>query len=334
MRHEWGRAPEAGKWQRAVPVWFMAVLVIAVASGIAVWLARQTFVCTPLQQFYLLAYAQSAVASSLGIRTGRVSRAPDGEPQRRPAFLRCGCLAGGFARFRCTECGLDRLVAFSCQGRGFCPRCGGRRMAERSAHLVDHVFPDVPVRQWVLSLPHRLRYLLAWDHELCRAVTGVALQTVLGFLRRRARRDGVPDGRSGAVAIVQHFGGALNLNVHLHALVLDGVFVLDEGVQFHPVRRLTREDMAAVVALIARRVERQLERRGLAGGAESGPPDLWSEEAPVLAAAAAASVESRVALGPPAGARVRRCGDPPGWRQQLWGGVTRTSTGSISTRGW
>ena len=29
-------------------------------------------------------------------------------------FLRCGCLAGGFARFRCAACGLDRLVAFSC----------------------------------------------------------------------------------------------------------------------------------------------------------------------------------------------------------------------------
>jgi hypothetical protein len=186
-------------------------------------------------------------------------------------------------------------------------------MAERSAYLIDHVFPDVPVRQWVLSLPHRLRYRLAWDHELCRAVTGVALRTVLGFLRRRARRDGVPDGRSGAVAIVQRFGGALNLNVHLHPLVLDGVFVLDEGiVQFRPARRLTREDVGAVVALIARRVERLLERRGLAGGAESsGPPDLWSEEAPVLAAVAAASVDGRVALGPRAGARVRRCGDPP-----------------------
>jgi hypothetical protein len=56
-------------------------------------------------------------------------------------FLRCGWLAGGFARFRCAACGQDRLVAFSCKGRGFCPRCGGRRMAERSAHLVDHVFP-------------------------------------------------------------------------------------------------------------------------------------------------------------------------------------------------
>jgi len=228
-------------------------------------------------------------------------------------FLRCGCLAAGFARFRCAACGLDRLVAFSCKGCGFCPRCGGRRMAERAAHLIDHVFPDVPVRQWVLSLPHRLRYLLAWDHDLCRAVSGAAVRAVLGFLRRRAGRDGVDDGRSGAVVVVQRFGGALNLNIHLHALVLDGVFTNDGGiVRFHPVRRLTRDDVAEVVALVARRVTRLVERRGLAGRAEDGEAsDPWSDEAPVLAAVAAASVEGRVALGPRAGARVRRCGDPP-----------------------
>jgi len=49
-------------------------------------------------------------------------------------FLRCGWLAGGFARLHCGACGLDRLVAFSCKGRGCCPSCGGRRMAERAAH--------------------------------------------------------------------------------------------------------------------------------------------------------------------------------------------------------
>ncbi len=71
-------------------------------------------------------------------------------------FLRCGSLGGGFARFRCAACGFDRLVPFSCKGRAFCPSCAGRRMVERAAHLVDHVFPRVPVRQWVLSLPPRL----------------------------------------------------------------------------------------------------------------------------------------------------------------------------------
>jgi hypothetical protein len=64
------------------------------------------------------------------------------------AFLRCGWPAGGFARFRCTRCRQDRLVAFWCKGRGFCPSCGGRRRTERAAHLVDHVWPEVPVRKW------------------------------------------------------------------------------------------------------------------------------------------------------------------------------------------
>ena len=121
-------------------------------------------------------------------------------------FLRCGWLGGGFARFRCA-CGFERLAPFSCKGRGFCPSCCGRRMTERAAHLVDEVFPDVPVRQWVLSLPMRLRYRLAWDHDLCRAVMGRALRAILGFLRRRARDAGIADGRSGAVAIVQRSAG-------------------------------------------------------------------------------------------------------------------------------
>jgi len=91
------------------------------------------------------------------------------------------------------------------------------------------------------------------------------------------------------------------------------VFAVDGNVvAFHPVRRLTREDVAGVMALIARRVEHLLERRELAGGSESsGAPDLWSEEAPAFAAVAAASVHGRAALGPRAGARVGQCGDPP-----------------------
>jgi len=56
--------------------------------------------------------------------------------------------------------------------------------------------PRVPVRQWVLSLPYRLRYLLAWDHHLCRAVLGVYIRVLLDFYRRLARRCGVPDGHT------------------------------------------------------------------------------------------------------------------------------------------
>jgi hypothetical protein len=85
-------------------------------------------------------------------------------------------------------------------------------MTERAAHLVEYVFPDVPVRQWVLTLPPRVRYVLAWDHALCRAVVAIYMRAVLGWLRQRARARGVRDGRGGAVVIVQRFGSALNLN--------------------------------------------------------------------------------------------------------------------------
>jgi len=77
------------------------------------------------------------------------------------AFLACGILAHGFLRLRCNGCKEEKLVAFSCKRRGICPSCGTRRMAEAAAHLVDHVIPKVPVRQWVLSFPIPLRSLFA-----------------------------------------------------------------------------------------------------------------------------------------------------------------------------
>ena len=187
-------------------------------------------------------------------------------------------------------------------------------MTERAAHLLDHVFPDVPVRQWVLSLPYRLRYQLAWDQDPCRAVVGVFLRALLGYLRARARDGGDADGRGGAVAVIQRFGGALNLNLHIHALVLDGVFAKDGSgvVRFHPGPRLTALDVDEVLATVEPRLTRLLARRGLGDrDDESGAPDAWADEAPVLAGLAAASVQGIVALGPHRGARLRRLGNAP-----------------------
>ena len=63
------------------------------------------------------------------------------------------------------------------------------------------------------------------------------------------------------MAIIQRFGGALNLNIHVHALVIDGVFATEGALlHFHPTRRLTRDDVGDVVAVVARRIARLLER--------------------------------------------------------------------------
>jgi hypothetical protein len=86
-------------------------------------------------------------------------------------------------------------------------------MTESAVRLADEVLPRVPVRQWVLSLPYRLRYLLAWITRR-RAPCSACMCGLLGFQRYLARRRGIRDGRSGCVTVIQRFGGGLNLNLH------------------------------------------------------------------------------------------------------------------------
>jgi hypothetical protein len=228
-------------------------------------------------------------------------------------FLTCGVLAEGFARFRCTDCGREILVAFSCKGRGFCPSCCGRRMAELAAHLVDGVLGGLPVRQWVLTLPYRLRYALAWDHQLCRAVLGVFIRAVLSFERRRAERRGIPGGAGGAVTAIQRFGSALNTNVHFHTLVAQGVFVDDaEGTRrFVPSPAPTDGEVARVLTAVRRRITRLVGRHGIDledPSGEAQPSDERLFECPMYAAIQGAAVVGRVATGPRAGGRVQRVG--------------------------
>ncbi|MBK7642132.1 MAG: transposase [Planctomycetes bacterium] len=248
-----------------------------------------------------------------------LARAEEGSGPGLPRFVRrelrrfvdCGILAFGFARVHCSSCGKEELVAFSCKGRGFCPSCCGRRMADSAAHLCDDVLPQVPVRQWVLSLPFRIRYLLAYDARLCSAVRRILVRTILDWLRERARSAGVLGGRSGAVVLAQRFGGALNLNLHFHTLVLDGVFTRPERFGrpvFHEMAPLTDEDVVAVNRLLHRRILRYLRRRGRLPRDEHEEPLEAEPDEPLFAQLCAASVQGRVALGSKSGARVQRLG--------------------------
>ncbi len=102
------------------------------------------------------------------------------------AYLKCGLLEHGFLRVKCDACQAEKLVAFSCKRRGFCPSCGARRMAETAALLVDNVLPEQPLRQWVLSLPFALRYLLATRPEVITQVLGIVYRAISGHLIRQA----------------------------------------------------------------------------------------------------------------------------------------------------
>ena len=228
-------------------------------------------------------------------------------------YLSCGVLARGFARFRCTDCQREMLVAFSCKGRRFCPSCCGRRMAELAAHLVDGVLGGLPVRQWVLTLPYRLRYALAWDHRLCRAVLAVFIRAVLGFERRRAARRGSADGSGGAVTAIQRFGSALNTNVHFHTLVVQGVFIDDTAGtrRFVPLPAPTDGEVARLLAVVRRRIVRLVARHGIdledpSDAAQASDKRLFN--CPLYAEIQGAAVVGRVVTGPRAGRPVQRVG--------------------------
>jgi len=127
-------------------------------------------------------------------------------------YFKCGRLEHGFLRVRCESCHAEHLVAFSCKRRGFCPSCGARRMAESAALLVDEVLPRQPMRQWVLSFPFQLRFLFASRPEIMGRVLGIVYRVIATHLVKKAG-DTHTTARTGAVTLIQRFGGVLNLNV-------------------------------------------------------------------------------------------------------------------------
>jgi hypothetical protein len=157
-----------------------------------------------------------------------------------------------------------------------------------------------------------MRFQMAYDASLVRDVLSVFVRAVFFSLRRRAKQTR-GDARCGAVTFIQRFGGALNLNVHLHTLALDGVYVRDEAdprrLRFEPLPPPTDDEVELVATRVARSLVRLAKRRGLDTGEEPlGTEALHDEDSP-LVDLYGASVRSRVATGRRAGRRVRRLGD-------------------------
>ena len=217
-------------------------------------------------------------------------------------FLHCGVHAHGFARVRCDACGHDRLVAFSCKGRGFCPSCGGRRMADTAAYLVDTVLKDVPVRQWVLTLPMWLRRTVARNSRLCSRVLKIFTHAIGCHLRTF-----IPAGHYGAVTVIQRFGSGLNVNPHFHTVVPDGLYVErpDGEVVFRAVPSPTPAQLQRMLVDIMTALRRLLKRLGYGMAELIDEPVAWH-------ACLDASIGQRQLLGKDAGAPIEkiRQGDP------------------------
>jgi len=160
----------------------------------------------------------------------------------------------------------------------------------------------------VLTLPYPLRYRCAYDARLTSAVLRAFIRALFAELRRRTRRHWeIRAEQCGAVTFIQRFGSALNLNVHFHALTLDGVFTstLGQAVtpRFLPLPPPSADEVTRVLAGTARRIHRLLEARA------ENDADALARDEPLLALLAAASLRTRIATGTHRGEPWRRLGD-------------------------
>ena len=182
---------------------------------------------------------------------------------------------------------------------------GYARHRPEAGLLADEVLPERPLRQWVLSLPQALRFLLATDPDALTLVLGVVYRTISRHLINKANLARAT-GAIGAVTLVQRFGSVLDLNVHFHMLFLDGVYVSDGASppMFRQAAGPGAHDLQGLVEQIAAQIGRVLERRGLIGrdienawlaaDAEPGPLDDLIGH----------SITFRIAVGPGAGQKL------------------------------
>ena len=130
------------------------------------------------------------------------------------------------------------------------------------------------------------------------------MRAVYRWLRAGAREQGVRRAHCGAVIFTQRSGSDLRLNLHFHALVLDGVFAESEAgeLDFLPDPAPQPEDLRGISARIHRRLARVFERERVSIGGQIELETDADDE--LLLQLAGASATGMMAQGPRSGKRV------------------------------
>jgi hypothetical protein len=194
-------------------------------------------------------------------------------------------------------------------------------MVETAAHLTDHVFPRLPVRQWVLSVPKRLRYFMQRDGATLNMVLRIFLRVIGQSLQDHcdhcagAAQVDKAALHIGAVAFIHRFGSSLNGHVHFHVCVVDGVFeevpvevegegdaalqASSPGIVFHPASAIDETAVAQVQTDLRRRILRAFVGRGLIGQADAKDMLGYQHSGFSVDAGVCIEAHDRAALVPP-----------------------------------
>ncbi len=185
------------------------------------------------------------------------------------------------------------------------------------------MFPEQPVRQWVLSVPFDLRFLFASRPEVMGHVLGTVYRCIATHQIRKAGFSH-KTAQSGAVTLIQRFGSALNLNVHFHMLCLDGVYFALRGgsLGFRRTRAPTSAELLQLSQTLAQRIGRYLEREGLLErDAENAYLTGDEAGADMMEQLFGSSITYRIAVGPHQGRKVFTLRTLPSGTEPLHDGV-------------
>jgi hypothetical protein len=142
-------------------------------------------------------------------------------------------------------------------------------MCNTGAIVTDNVLPEVPVRQWVLSTPFEIRLLLAAHAKAYGELTRIFSEEVLAQYKYRAQALAIRGCQGGMLCFQHRFGGSLNMNPHLHAIVVDGVFARNQDPRssapatFYPLPPPEPVQLKDIAFLVYRRFTGWLRRQGL-----------------------------------------------------------------------
>lgn len=144
-------------------------------------------------------------------------------------YFDCGDLHYGFALIKCEDCDSEFLLPFSCKKRYFCPSCHQKRVIEFGEYLTEEIIEKVPHRQWVFSIPKRLRIFFKYDRKLLGKLSKCASDTMSEHLSEdvRAKNREIDEDEklsSGIVSSIQTYGDFINFNPHAHIIGTAGCY--------------------------------------------------------------------------------------------------------------
>ena len=192
---------------------------------------------------------------------------------------------------------------------------------ETMIHLCDHVIPEKPVRQFVVTLPIAIRYIIANSRRLQVALHREVIKAIDAYYQGIANEHGIKNPLPGSITFTQRFSSDLSLNIHYHIIYVDGIYYQNSKgeVKFRRIHRLGGRQTEEILSNIVTRVVKLLQKKGILDidfETVYLPEDKLLEISPNLAKAMHASTRRYVGLGERAGMPVRKIGKGMGYVEQ------------------